>query len=116
MLAESSNGALCAQLVALSSDKKILPSPNPKALLSRCESMYGPSGARRNQKSLVSRIAAPAARKLRTPGRTVPAAAATAAAATNCRRFRRDFVFIVHRGVDLDLSKGQPGNLPQDCS
>src|SRR6266436_6267473 len=78
--------------------------------------MYGPSGASRNQKSLVSRIAAPAARKLRTPGRTVPAAAATAAAATNCRRFRRDFVFIVHLGVDLDLSKGQPGNLPQDCS
>src|SRR4051812_819603 len=50
MFSASGNSALRAQDFELSSERKILPSPNPNALWSRWESMYGPSGAERYQK------------------------------------------------------------------
>ena len=82
----------CGQVSPLSSDRKIFPSPKPNALLSRCESMYGPSGARRYQKCSVDPLsedtahtfleagnsrpptdAEPVARKRRREGKEPPA-------------------------------------------
>src|SRR5688500_18182091 len=94
MFSASGKAALCGQVLPLSSERTILPSPKPNALLSRCESMYGPAGAMRYQKCSVEAVSEGEAFSLEISGsRKLPRVPAVAP--TKWRRLREGRVDMV---------------------
>ena len=94
MFSASGKAALWAHVLPLSSERKTLPSPKPKALLSRCESMYGPSGASRNKKCSFSRTAPSAACSRESPGQTLAAAVEATLVLMKWRRCSESCLFM----------------------